>query len=86
MSSGWKIKETAGSPDRFQELLASLGLFCCVLLPTAYKQVSALGLTTLNLHELVELQNAPLATCVPFAALVEDGCTGMMHADFSLPV
>lgn len=43
-----------------------------ILFPTAHEQVLILGLAALNLHELIKLQNPPLAARVTLASLVEN--------------
>lgn len=83
----WDCRESARqdkaneeySPYGLQQLF-STGGFGLVFLAASYEQMSVLGLATLNLHEFVEFQHPPLAATVAFAALVEDGDTGMVHA------
>jgi hypothetical protein len=68
-------------PHSLQLLLPFL-----VFLSAPHEQVPVFGLASLNVHELVKLEDAPLATAPALAALVEDGCTRMMHTLLSLPI
>lgn len=51
-----------------------------LVLLLAYEEMSVLGHAALDLHELVELEHAPLAAAVALAALVEDGRARVVHA------
>jgi hypothetical protein len=45
-----------------------------------------LGLASLDVHELVEFEHAPLAATPAFATLVEDGCAWVVYTLLSLSV
>lgn len=64
----------------------SVHFFLPTLLPSTYKQMPVLGLAALDVHELVKLQDAPLAATPPLAPLVEYRRARMVHAALSGPV
>jgi hypothetical protein len=69
-------------PNSLQVLLTTRLL----LLAASDEQMSLLGLASLDVHELVEFEHAPLAAAPAFAALVEDGRPWVMYTRLPLPI